>query len=165
MVRYSWDACLDTAYRVTTKNEQLATVGQKRYNHMLRYILCVTLYIVSNWLIELRFHIGDVPGANLSVWYGKLNLTQQKHTFTNQKKCTTTQNKHRKTKARFSRLLWHPAPWKWRRPILVLALHKFVTYLLTYLDTNPLTYSLRTHTGHAACLPKLIFSSYNHSGW
>jgi len=23
----------------------------------------------------------------------KLNLTQQKHTFTNQKKCTTTQNK------------------------------------------------------------------------
>jgi len=27
----------------------------------------------------------------------KLNLTQQKHTFTNQKKCTTTQNKHKKT--------------------------------------------------------------------
>jgi len=25
----------------------------------------------------------------------KLNLTQQKHTFTNQKKCTTTQNKHK----------------------------------------------------------------------
>jgi len=24
----------------------------------------------------------------------KLNLTQQKHTLTNQKKCTTTQNKH-----------------------------------------------------------------------
>jgi len=24
----------------------------------------------------------------------KLNLTQQKHTFTNEKKCTTTQNKH-----------------------------------------------------------------------
>ena len=31
-----------------------------------------------------------------SSWLGmeKLNLTQQKHTFTNQKKCTTTQNKH-----------------------------------------------------------------------
>jgi len=27
----------------------------------------------------------------------KLNLTQQKHTFTNQKKCTT-QNKHKKLK-------------------------------------------------------------------
>ena len=33
--------------------------------------------------------------ANLLAWYGKkLNLTQQKNAFTNQKKCTTTQNKH-----------------------------------------------------------------------
>jgi len=31
-------------------------------------------------------------------WLGveKLNLTQQKRTFTNQKKCTTTQNKQKK---------------------------------------------------------------------
>jgi len=28
----------------------------------------------------------------------KLNLTQQKHTFTNQKKCTATENKHKKLK-------------------------------------------------------------------
>jgi len=28
------------------------------------------------------------------VWK-KLNLTQQKHAFTNRKKCTTTQNKHK----------------------------------------------------------------------
>jgi len=28
----------------------------------------------------------------------KQNLTQQKRTFTNQKKCTTTQNKHKKLK-------------------------------------------------------------------
>jgi len=28
----------------------------------------------------------------------KQNLTQQKHTFTNQKKCATTQNKHKKLK-------------------------------------------------------------------
>jgi len=48
----------------------------------------------------------------------------------NQNKCTTTLNKHKKTKARFSRLLRHPA-WKWRGPILVSALHKSVTYLLT----------------------------------
>jgi len=61
----------------------------------------------------------------------KLNLTQQTHTFTNQKKCTTTNtNYNKKTKARFSRLLWHLA-WKWRGPILVSALHKFVAYLLT----------------------------------
>jgi len=60
----------------------------------------------------------------------KRNLTQQKHTFTNQKKCTTTQNKHKRTKARFSCLLRHPA-WKRAGSILVLALHKSVTYLLT----------------------------------
>jgi len=54
----------------------------------------------------------------------KVNLTQQKHTFNNQNKCSTTPNKQ-KTKARFSRLIRHPA-WKW--PILVLALHKYVTY-------------------------------------
>jgi len=28
----------------------------------------------------------------------KVKLTQQKHKFTNEKKCTTTQNKHKKTK-------------------------------------------------------------------
>ena len=35
-------------------------------------------------------------------WLGmekKLNLTHQKHTFTNQKKCTTAWNQHKKTKA------------------------------------------------------------------
>jgi len=69
----------------------------------------------------------------------KQNLTQQKHAFTDQNECTTTQNKHKKTKARFSRLLRHPA-WKWGGPILLLALHKFVTYLLktfTHLLTAP----------------------------
>jgi len=65
-------------------------------------------------------------------WLGmeKLNLTQQNHAFINQKKCTTTQ----KTKARFSRILQHPA-WKRRGLILVLAIHKFVTYLLRHLPT------------------------------
>jgi len=53
--------------------------------------------------------------------------------------------KQTKTKARFSRLLRHPA-WKWRGLILILALHKSVTYLLTYLDTYPVTNSPRTHT-------------------
>jgi len=33
-------------------------------------------------------------------WYGiKVSLTQQKHAFTNQKKCNTTQNKHKKLKS------------------------------------------------------------------
>jgi len=37
----------------------------------------------------------------------KHNLTQQKETFTNQKKCTSTQANHKKL-AGFSRLLRHP---------------------------------------------------------
>jgi len=45
----------------------------------------------------------------------KLNLTQQKHTFTNQNK-HTTHNKHKKTKAGFNRLLRHPA---WKRSTLL----------------------------------------------
>ena len=52
----------------------------------------------------------------------------------------------RKTKAKFSRLLRHPA-WKWRGPILISELHKFVAYLI---DTYPLTYSAGTHTGGGA---------------
>jgi len=59
----------------------------------------------------------------------KQNLTQQKLVFTNQNKCTTTQNKQ-KTKAKFSQLLRYLA-WKWRGPILVSMLHKSVTYLVT----------------------------------
>jgi len=66
----------------------------------------------------------------------KQNLTQQKHTFTNRNKYTPTQHKHKTTKARFSHLLTH-STWKRRRPILILALHKFVTYLLRH----PLFYS------------------------
>ena len=37
----------------------------------------------------------------------KLNLKQQEHTFTNQKKCTTTQKIHKKIKP--NRLIRHPA--------------------------------------------------------
>jgi len=60
----------------------------------------------------------------------KPNTTKSHIQFTDQKKCTTTQDKHKKTKARFSRLLQHPI-WKRMGAILVLALHKFVTCLLT----------------------------------
>jgi len=56
----------------------------------------------------------------------KQNQTQQRHAFTNQQKCTTTQNKQ-KTKARLSHLLQHP-DWKRREPILISVLHKVVTY-------------------------------------
>jgi len=39
----------------------------------------------------------------------KQNITQQKHAYTSQKNYTTTQNEHKKSKARFSRLLRHLA--------------------------------------------------------
>ena len=77
----------------------------------------------------------------------KLKQTQQKQTWIRNKiyNIKLTQ----KTKARFIRLLRHPT-WKQRGPTLVLALHKFVTYFLTYLDTYPHTYSPGTHTGPTA---------------
>ena len=73
----------------------------------------------------------------------KLNLTQQKRAFTNQKKCSTTQNKQ-KNKAMFSRLLPHPAR-KWRGPILVSLSASWICHLLTCLDIYPLTYSPDPH--------------------
>ena len=64
--------------------------------------------------------------ANLLAWYGKLNLTQQKHTFNNQKKCITTQNKHKNLKPGLV-ASYDIQPGN----VLVSALHKLVTYLLT----------------------------------
>jgi len=66
-------------------------------------------------------------------WLGmeKLNLTQQKHTFTNQNKCTTTQNKHKKLKPGLvASYAIRPGNGEG------LALHKSVIYLLRHL---PLT--------------------------
>jgi len=45
-------------------------------------------------------HFGDVSTSqSFGLVWKKINLTQQKQAFTNQKKCATTQNKHKKTKA------------------------------------------------------------------
>jgi len=64
-------------------------------------------------------------------WLGmeKQNLTQQKHTFTNQKKCTTTQNKHKKLKPGLV-VSYNTRPGN-GVGLLVSALHKLVIYLLT----------------------------------
>jgi len=94
--------------------------------------------------LNTKYMISEMFPKSIS-WLGKekQNLTQQKHTFINQKKCITTQNKHKKTIARFSWLLWHPA-WEWTGPTMVLALHKFATYLLRHLPTY---LQPRTHMG------------------
>jgi len=54
-------------------------------------------------------HSGDVPQDNLLAWHGKTKPSTTKARIQN--KSTTTQNKHKKTKARFSRPLRHPV-WK-----------------------------------------------------
>jgi len=47
------------------------------------------------------------PQANLLAWYRKkLNLTQQKHAFTNQKKCTTAQTHTHLFNGPFSEITW-----------------------------------------------------------
>ena len=95
---------------------------------------CLQLsHLMSCWLdcgSNKIGHFWDVPKPNCCLGMEKLNLTQQKHTFTNQKNVL----QHKKTKAIFSHLLRHPA-WKRRGSILVSALHKFVTYLLRHLPT------------------------------
>jgi len=61
----------------------------------------------TSWLINsvvvLRLtqhkigHFGNVSSSqSLGLVWKKLNVTQQKHTFTNRKKCITTENKHKK---------------------------------------------------------------------
>jgi len=60
----------------------------------------------------------------------KQNLIQQKHTFNNQNKGITTQNKHKKLKPGLV-ASYNMRPGNERRPILISALRKFVTYLLT----------------------------------
>jgi len=70
----------------------------------------------------------------------KLKLTQLKHMFTNQKKCTTTQKK-RKPGSVASYDMWpgNGEGLVWFR--------LFINLSLTYLDTYPLNYSPATHTG------------------
>ena len=107
--------------------------------------------------LNTKGHFGDVPQANLLAWCGKTkpNITKARIHQSEE----TTQNKHKKTKARFSRLLRHLA-WKRRGSTLVSALHKLDTYLLTYLDTYPFTYSPGTHTRQTPRVPYLTTQSH-----
>jgi len=68
----------------------------------------------------------------------KINLTQQKHTFTNQNKYTTTQNKHKKLKPRSvdSYDIWHGNGeglfWFWH--FINLSFTNLLRHLPTYLQ-------------------------------
>jgi len=78
--------------------------------------------------LDTKRHFGDVSQANLLAWYGKTKPnTTKAHIHQSKEMYNTKQTQ--KTKARFSRLLQHPAR-KWRGPILVLVLHNLsLTYL------------------------------------
>jgi len=81
-----------------------------------------------------------------SSWFGmeKLNLTQQEYAFTNQKKCTTTQNKHKKLKPGLV-TSYDIQPGNGEDLFLFRC---FVSLSLTYLRHLP-TYSLVTHIGQS----------------
>ena len=75
----------------------------------------------------------------------KQNLMQQNHAFTNQNKCTKTQNKHKQVKQGLV-VASYDLVWKQRGPILASVLHKSVTYLLRHVqpqtDTGPHSFFL-----------------------
>jgi len=61
--------------------------------------LSLLIWLLVNVLRPTRHKIGHFGDVLKPIsWLGmeKQNLTQQKHTYINQKKCTTTQNKHKK---------------------------------------------------------------------
>jgi len=63
--------------KTTDKNEKKQFFGKKQTNKK---------HVILG-------HFGDVSlSQSLGLVWKKLNLIQQKHAFTNQKKCTTTQN-------------------------------------------------------------------------
>jgi len=64
--------------------DNLHETGMVTYDWLLVKVLRPTRHKIG--------HFRDVSQANLLACYEKQNLTQQKHTYTNQKKCTTTQN-------------------------------------------------------------------------
>jgi len=113
--------------------------------------------VLSKWLVDwvkvsrpTRHkigHFGDVPKP--ISWLGigkKQNLTQQKHAFINQNKCTTTQNKHKKTNPGLV-ASYDIRPGNGQGLFLFRRFIKLICHLLTYLDIYPLTYRHGTHTG------------------
>jgi len=71
----------------------------------------------------------------------KQNLTQQKHTFTDQKKCTTIQNIHKELKpglvASYDIRPGNGLGLVWFRRFINLSVNYLLTYTLTHLLTAP----------------------------
>jgi len=100
-----WDKCLHT-----DKSSRALLIFDKISTGWLHKDRNFSLQHSNSYNKAIIGHFRDVsPSQSLGWIWKNINRTQQKHAFTSQKKCTTTQNKHKKN--RFSRLLRHPA-WK-----------------------------------------------------
>ena len=136
-----------------------------RYIRLSIKCMCFGCSRLIDWVVVLcptRLkigHFGDVSQANLLAWYGKTKLTQQKHTFTNQKKCTTTNRHHHNN--RFTALFPGPPGWAVARRELL----EFVVQGKINTDHPAGRHSVRTnkfppppsthflHAGCASCRP------------
>jgi len=124
------------------------TPGRRKLFPSCRSLMTVHNVLIStnDWLTELRFYVPldtkyvtseTSPGQSLGLVWKKLNLTQQKHTFTNQKKCTTTQINAKKLKPGLV-ASYDIQPGNGEGLFLFWC---FINLSLTYLNTYPLTYS------------------------
>jgi len=99
------------------------------------------------------------PSQSLGLVWKNKNLTQQKHTFTNQNKRTTTQNKHKKLKPGLV-ASYDIRPGNGEG---LFVFWRFINcHLLIYLDTYPLTYSphganIYVNLHSSSCCLQLIY--------
>ena len=79
---------------ITYKHATRKTSADTVLNHTLFKKVWVQFKVLRPTQHKIG-HFGDVPQANLLAWYGKTKPNTTKHALINQKKCTTTQNKHK----------------------------------------------------------------------
>jgi len=117
VVQIASNAYKIASLRLTQHQQVVSSFSRCRRTRATRYIV---LYTKVDWVIDLvvvlratRHKISDTfSQANLLAVHGKkLNLTQQKHAFTNQKNALPHEI-HIKTRARFSHLLLQHPSWK-----------------------------------------------------
>jgi len=150
---------------VVSPSKQTLTVDVEQHRPVISHAhhspLTVLLPLID-WVKVLRptrhkkGHLGDIPEP--IAWFGmeKLKLTQQKHTFTDRNKHTTTQNKHNKLKPHLV-ASYDIRPgngdglfWFWC----------FINLSFTYLHLP--TYSAGTHTSLITALSRLHTRRQHH---
>jgi len=146
-VKLEWQKCKIKQKHHDFWRKKVNTAASLNCNCTLLWMgwKCKQHHLNHHQLIELCFYFPlDTKLVILEMfpkpisWLGieKLNLTQQKNTITNQKKCTTTQNKHKNQKPGLvaSYVIWPGNEiglfWFWR--IINLSLIYWLRHLPTY---------------------------------